>query len=217
MIRKEIFMNNYEIKNIVFDVGDVLVHFRYRDHMKDLGFSSEVVDFLSENMVLTDFWHELDLGIRTEQEAIDTFTTLYPQYDREIRIFWANTEPLVAEYPYAKPMIQSIREQGYGVYLLSNYPTDLSDRHWPKFTFLPETNGHIISAFEKMAKPDPRFYQLLTSRFGLNLNECIFIDDRPKNITPAAELGMKALPFTGYEKLKSDLQEFGIRIPSREA
>ena len=42
------------IKNVVFDVGDVLVDFRYMDYMrKDLGFSEECTEFLAKNMVVT--------------------------------------------------------------------------------------------------------------------------------------------------------------------
>ena len=45
------------IKNIVFDVGDVLVDFRYRDYMRDLGMDEDTVEFISNNIVLTEFWH----------------------------------------------------------------------------------------------------------------------------------------------------------------
>ncbi|MBO6162346.1 MAG: HAD family phosphatase [Eubacterium sp.] len=200
------------IQTVVFDVGDVLINFRYRDHMKDLGFSPEAVDFLSENMVLTEYWHEMDMGIRMEKDAVEHFTQLFPQYDREIRTFWAHTEGLVEEYPYSAPMIRRLRELGYGVYLLSNYPTETAARHWPTFTFLPETDGYIISGPEKMTKPDPRIYRLLESRFGVNLSSCLFIDDRTVNLDGAAAVGMHPLLFTGYPELVQELKEWGIDL-----
>ena len=201
------------IKNIIFDVGDVLVHFRYRDHMRDLGFSEEAVDFLSENMVLTEYWNELDLGMHMNRDAVEHFTSRYPQYENEIRCFWDNTDGLVAEYTYAAPLIKGLKSRGYKVYALSNYPLELSAIHWPKFLFLPETDGHIISAEEKLAKPDPRFYQLLFTRYGLKPEECIFIDDREKNILAAEVLGMKAILFTGLEELIIKLTELEIIKP----
>ena len=48
---------------------------------------------------------------------------------------------------------------GYGAYILSNYPKELSETHWPKFRFLPEADGYIISALEKLAKPDPAIFR----------------------------------------------------------
>ena len=200
------------IRNIVFDVGDVLIRFRYRDHMKDLGFSQEANDFLSENMVLTEFWHLMDRGDKMEKDAIEHFTSLYPEYRQEILTFWAHTEGLVSEYPYAQPLLHHLKELGYGVYVLSNYPLETSERHWATFQFLPEADGYIISAREHLAKPEPEIYRLLESRFGLNLPECLFIDDRQTNLDGAAAVGMQTLLFTGYPELIRDLKQLDPNI-----
>ena len=197
---------------IVFDVGNVLIDFRYRDHMRDLGFSEQAVEELSRRMVLTEFWKEMDLGVRMEKDALEKFTAEMPEYMEEIETFWAHTEGLVAEYPYAEPLVKSLKDAGYPVYVLSNYPQETAERHWPTFRFLRHTDGHIISAYEKVAKPDPRMYRLLESRFGLDLTDCLFIDDRQENIDGAKALGMQGLLFTGYEKLVEDLRTLGIRI-----
>ena len=202
-----------KIKNFVFDVGDVLIDFRYRDHMRDLGFSEEAVEYLSEHMILTEFWHEMDLGLRSEKDAIEHYSGKMPQYSKEVEIFWKNTEDLVREQEYSAPLIRAVKAAGYGAYILSNYPKELSETHWPKFRFLPEADGYIISALEKLAKPDPAIFRLLTTRFGLELSECIFIDDNPRNVEAAKKLGMEAIHFTGYDMLIRDLSEqYGIVI-----
>jgi putative hydrolase of the HAD superfamily len=200
------------ISTIVFDVGDVLVDFRYEDHMRDLGFSEEAVRTLSEKMVLTEFWGEMDLGLRTEQDAREKFCRELPELRQEVIRFWENTQGLVREYPYAQPLLHSLKALGYGVYVLSNYPTETAEKHWPTFRFLPEADGYLISGFEKIAKPDPKFYRLLEERFDVNLSECLFIDDREKNIAGAEAVGMKGLLFTGYEKLLQDLEALGIKV-----
>ena len=69
-----------------------------------------------------------------------------------------------------------------------------------------------LDGFEKIAKPDPKFYRLLEERFDVNLSECLFIDDREKNIAGAEAVGMKGLLFTGYEKLLQDLEALGIKV-----
>ena len=113
----------------------------------------------------------------------------------------------------AAPLIRAVKAAGYGAYILSNYPKELSETHWPKFRFLPEADGYIISALEKLAKPDPAIFRLLTTRFGLELSECIFIDDNPRNVEAAKKLGMEAIHFTGYDMLIRDLSEqYGIVI-----
>ena len=190
------------IKNIVFDVGDVLVHFRYRDYMADLGFPEEEIDFLSENMVLTEFWNRLDMGIEDEDQAVSVFQAKYPQYADDIGLFWEHIESIVREFDYAPELVKGLRDKGYKIYVLSNYPDKLSDMHWKHFKFLEYTDGRLISAKEKLAKPDERFFRLLESRFGLNLSECMFIDDRKVNVDAAAALGMQAVHFTGEDTLE---------------
>ncbi len=193
------------IRNFVFDVGDVLIEFRYRDYMRDLGFSEQAVQDLSEKMVLTEYWHEMDLGIHSETDAVKDFSLILPEYRDEIRRFWECPDELVREYPYAAPMLKELKDRGFGVYILSNYPKEMAERHWPGFQFMKYTDGHIISAFEKMCKPDLCIYRLLLERFRLDPAECLFIDDRQGNVDGAGKAGMEALLFTGYDSLKDSI------------
>ena len=197
------------IKNFVFDVGDVLAAFRVKDYLRDLGFNEELVELLANGMVFTEFWHELDLGTKTQADGIRIFTEKYPQYKDEILKFWDNIEFIVKEYDYAPGLIQMLKDKGYGVYILSNYPIETAELHWPKFKFLPLTDGHIISAYEHITKPDEGIYRLLEERFGINLTECVFVDDRQINIDAANKLGMDAILFEGYDKLIETLTDKG--------
>ena len=195
------------IKNIVFDVGDVLVDFRYKDYMRDLGMDEETVEFLSQNIVLTEFWHELDLGFRTNEEARVHFIGKYPEYKDEINRFWEDPSDIVREYDYSAELLQGLKDKGYGVYILSNYPIEISELHWPKFRFLPIADGFIISGYERMTKPSPEIYKLLESRFGIKLSECLFVDDRQVNIDGAEAVGMQAVLFTGYDEIVKKFEE----------
>lgn len=187
------------IRNIVFDVGNVLVEFRWYEYMLDLGIDEEAAGFLGENMVLTDFWNRMDLGIQEEDEAPDIFCAKYPQYEREIRLFWKDTLQMVREYDYSLPLFKELKAGGYGVYLLSNYPPKLSGVHWPGFKFRAYADGEIISGIEKVAKPDPAIYKLLFDRYCLKPEECLFVDDRDVNVEAAKNLGMKAFLFEARE------------------
>ena len=199
-------------KNVIFDVGDVLISFRYRDYMRDLGFPEETIEFLKDNMIFTDFWGKMDRGEEDIEEARDHFCELYPELKQEIELFWKNIEDIVAEYDYARPLIQSVKEKGYKVFLLSNYPAKLSDMHWARFTFLPEMDGYIISAKVHLAKPDPAIYRMLMDRYRLKPEESIFIDDNPVNVEAAEKLGIRAIHFTDYESLLRELKDIGLEV-----
>ena len=143
-----------DIKNYIFDVGDVLVSFRYKEYMHDLGFDEKTIEFLSDNMVMTDFWKGMDLGIEDVDDAPGYFSDKFPEYGAQISEFWKHIEDIVGEYDYSAPLIRSLKEKGYRVYLLSNYPDKLADMHWSRFSFLKELDGYIVSAKVKLAKPD---------------------------------------------------------------
>ena len=179
------------IKNVVFDVGMVLADFRWFDYMLDLGISPEHADFLGKNMVLTKYWDEMDLGIFDEEKGCEFFSGLFPEYRDDIEKFWKDPAEIVWEYDYAEGLIRDIKAAGYNVYLLSNYPPKMSAIHWPHFKFRKHTDGEVISGIEKVAKPDPAIFKLLCDRYFLNPSECLFIDDREKNVNAAMKLGMK--------------------------
>lgn len=193
------------IKNIVFDVGMVLIDFCWEKHCRALGFNDEVIAAFDVNMIHSKYWDMLDEGLITTQEAIDAFIESMPQYEKELEQFWAAQEGLVEEYEYSAPLVSKLQEKGYKVYLLSNYPLDMYQLHWPSFEFFKLVDGYVVSAPEKMKKPNPAIYELLCERYGLKAEECIFIDDRQENVDAAIGVGMESVLFTGYEALLKEL------------
>lgn len=189
------------IKNIVFDVGMVLIDFCWAQHCRNLGFGEEIIEAFDKHMISSDCWDMMDEGLISEEDAIMQFIKVMPQYRGQIEIFWSQPEGFVEEYAYATPMIQQLKKQGYNVYLLSNYPLGMYHVHWPTFTFYNEVDGYVVSAIEGMKKPDSAIYELLCNRYQLKPQECLFVDDRQVNVEAARSVGMESVLFEGYEKL----------------
>jgi putative hydrolase of the HAD superfamily len=199
------------IQNVIFDMGMVLVNFRWREYMAELGMDENVVEELGERMVMSEFWKDLDRGARDEDDAPDYFKSVMPQYAKEIDLFWANITDIVCEFDYAAPLIRSLHEAGYRVYLLSNYPAKLAKLHWPTFSFIHDVDGMVISAEEHKVKPDPGIYEVLLDRYHLVPEECIFLDDLEKNIEAARKIGMKGIVFQSYGQALEELEQAGVR------
>ncbi|MBE5942015.1 MAG: HAD family phosphatase [Lachnospiraceae bacterium] len=189
------------IKNIVFDVGMVLIDFCWVQHCKNLGFDENVIQAFDQYMISSRCWSLLDEGLITQEDAIKEFIASMPQYEKEIRLFWSQPEGFVKEYDYATPMIKKLQDKGYKVFLLSNYPLTMYELHWPTFDFYNEVDGYIVSAKERMKKPDERIYRLLCERYELTAESCLFVDDRQENIDAACSVGMDAILFEDYERL----------------
>ena len=200
------------IKNIVFDVGGVLVDFCFREYMYELGFDKDTVELFTEHMIFSKHWDELDRGVLTHKEAEEIFKKEIPGHDKEMDLFWKNLMGIVKEYDYSENLLVKLKQKGFGIYILSNYPKELSDLHWPTFNFLKNADGKIISGYERIAKPDIEIYKLLESRYGLDLKESLFVDDRQINIDGAKMAGMQGLLFNDYDGFIKELREKHIEI-----
>lgn len=195
-----------QIRNIVFDVGSVLIDFCWKKPCIQFGFGQKVIDALEKNMIQSSYWSQLDRGMITTEEAIEQFVKEMPQYEKEIRQFWTVPELFVEEYAYAAPVITWLKQQGYKVYLLSNYPYEMYKLHWSGFRFFPLVDGYLVSAEHKLIKPDPAIYRLFCDMYQLEPATCLFLDDRQVNVDAAIGIGMHAVQFEGEQTLQ---QVFG--------
>lgn len=195
------------IKNIIFDIGFVLVDFRWRALMQDLGLPKELQDVFDKTVFGSSWWSELDLGAMDEADVLEKLREQNKDYLEELDLIWANMDKVIEPYPYAVSWIEGLKEKGYNVYLLSNYPKELFAMHEQKglFPFIEKTDGKVVSGFVKMVKPNADIYEHLMSKYGLNAEECVFLDDRAENIEAAIKLGMKGIVVKSYEQASADL------------
>ncbi|MBR6850495.1 MAG: HAD family phosphatase [Lachnospiraceae bacterium] len=197
------------IRNIVFDIGNVLAAFRWEDYIRyDLGYPEEIAKVFGERFIVHPLWDEFDLGVRETNDIIADMKATVPEYRDEVNVFFERIADIVETYPYSRKWIGELKDSGYRVYLLSNYPRETFRLHERlKFDFTDLVDGKVVSGFERMSKPDPRIYRLLLDRYRLKAEECVFLDDRQVNIDTAIRLGMQGILFTGYENAKPKLEK----------
>ena len=193
------------IKNIIFDVGNVLVDFRYKGYMEDLGFTKEQVDLIEEKVVLDPIWEQLDLGVMKLSEVYKIMKEKIPGHEDCIDKLFddKNLVNLVRSYDYTADLLNELKDKGYKLYILSNYPDEWFDLHSKtQFSFIPYVDGMIVSGKVKMIKPDSSIYELLLNTYELKASECMFFDDRVKNVEAALRLGIDAHVFTDVESCR---------------
>lgn len=195
------------IKNVVFDIGNVLVSFRWDDLATELGFDEDNIRVMNER-VIGDRWNELDRGVMSEAEAVEYIKEALPGMEEKFDVLWSRIGEVIDPYDYSIDWVMDLKAKGANVYLLSNFPKDLFTRlSKTKMPFLPYVDGKIISAFVQKIKPDAEIYECLMDTYGLNPEECIFIDDRKVNVDAALALGMQGIVFTSYEEVRKELDE----------
>ena len=197
------------VKNIIFDIGNVLVSFRWRELMRDLGISEEVQEVFKKTVFESPWWGELDHGLKEEAEVIYRLREDNKGYYDEFDLVWENRGRLVEPYSYAKQWIDELKAKGLRVYLLSNYPRDLFKMHEESgcFPFADSVDGRVVSGFVKMVKPNEDIYEHLVDKFALKVDECVFIDDREDNVETARRLGMRGIVFESYEQACGELEK----------
>lgn len=185
------------IKNIIFDMGGVLIRFDPLYFIERLGVAGEDVQLLYREVFRSVEWVQLDRGTLSDNEAVDRIMQRIPPHLREA------TQKLVAMWD--RPIlpidgmadfIRELKTAGYGIYLLSNASYRQHD-YWPRVPGHDLFDGTLISADVHLLKPEAEIYHLMLEKFSLKGEECIFVDDNASNIEAAINCGIHAEVFHG--------------------
>jgi putative hydrolase of the HAD superfamily len=199
------------IKNIIFDIGNVLMPFGYRPFFESFGLDAETVERLSKATAQSPDWNELDRGVLTYEEVLGRFIQNDPQLEDIIHRVFADLHGILSIYNYTEDWIRQLKEAGYGVYYLSNFFQKAEEDCKELMAFLELMDGGILSYKDKVTKPDRQIYELLLERYGLKAEECVFLDDTEKNIIGARAVGIHGILFQTREQAVTELQKLGVK------
>ena len=186
-----------KIKNVVFDMGNVLMLFDGPYFSAQFTEGETDAAALQRALFGSTAWNLLDSGTIS--------------YDTMLRVarahlderLWPNLDACFAGWAaYSTPIEQTnalaaeLKREGYGIYLLSNAGTRIHDQlsHMPAWSLM---DGAVVSGEERLMKPDPAIYRLLCERYGLLPEECLFVDDNADNCEGARAAGMRAVRYAG--------------------
>ncbi len=94
----------------------------------------------------------------------------------------------------------------YRTAILSNAGSDARQVFVERFGFDRLVDTMIISAEERVSKPDARIYQIALERLGVAPDEAVFLDDLAVNVAAAIELGIRAVHFRETRQALAEVQ-----------
>jgi 2-haloacid dehalogenase len=200
------------LSTLVFDIGQVLLHYdpqlAYRQLILD---DVERHHFLS--VILPPEWNlEQDRG-RDWREAEALQIALHPEHAELIRAYRANWHRMV---PHALQANVSVLEDALAAeiptYAITNFASDTLAEAKRMYPFLTRFHGCVVSAEEKLLKPDPAIYRVFLDRYGKNASECLFMDDSASNIESASKLGFSVIHVTPETDLRAEVRRFGFAV-----
>ncbi len=201
------------IRNIIFDMGQVLKHYD-----PDLCIAPYITDkedaaLIRSACFASAEWIELDRGTISYEEAISRWKSRLPErLHGKVDEIIANWHLYMTDIPETNEIVRTLYQKGYAIYLLSNVSIRF-EKIREFFPALALMRGIVTSAAEKLLKPDPRIYRILLERYGLTPDECVFIDDAPANVSGAEAVGMRGIRFDmDAKKLISDLAALGVTL-----
>lgn len=186
-----------KIENVIFDMGGVLMVFDGHAFARDFTENDEDAELLWRAYFGRTEWALVDGGVL----GFDTLERL-ARRDLPERL-WRNLKACARDWPKkslpiaeTNALVPRLKAAGLGVYLLSNAGVRIGEQleHMPANKYL---DGRVISAFERLMKPDPAIYQLACMRFGIDPATALFVDDSGANCEGAALAGLRSYRFTG--------------------
>ena len=202
------------IKNIIFDMGRVLIDWDPPAIVAREGLNEEDSALLLLEVFQTAEWAAMDHGWMSQDEGYARICRRLPERLHEnarhcVFDWW---KPPLTPIPGMAELVREVKALGYGVYLLSNATSTLSEY----FHRIPGSecfDGRLVSADVKMLKPEREIYRELYRQFSLDPAECFFIDDSIINVDGAWLSGMNATVFLGdMKRLRRELNEAGVPV-----
>jgi putative hydrolase of the HAD superfamily len=196
------------IHTIIFDIGNVLVDFRWRQMFESFGLKEDEIEKLANATVRHQAWLDLDKGIISTEEAKEAYAKEVPEYREFIERIYQEMDKLLVQFDYSIPWITEMKERGYRIYILSNWSKPAFDAcKDTALNFLPLVDGTVFSYKEFVIKPEQKIYEIICTRYDINPQEAVFLDDSEANIKSAREYGLHAIHFQSYEQGRAELEE----------
>ena len=203
------------IKNIIFDIGNVILQFDIKEVIPNFTKKESEKQFIINNIINSPEWLQyslIDTGFISREQAIEIVEDRTNHINDElIEKFWYRYN----DYSFINDNVIDIRkelkEKDYNIYLLSNINSHTYN-HIKDNKLFNLVDGYVFSYIEHQVKPYVGIYNTLLERYKLIPQECLFIDDNIKNIKTANELGIqgkKVIP-DNFESVVQTLKEYNV-------
>lgn len=209
-------MNN-SITTVVFDIGNVLLEWNPEHLYRKLIPDASARKLFLDTVCTADWNLQQDLG-RTWKDAVESLSAEHPDKADLISAYSQRWHEMVpGEVPGVRKLLVELKSASTPLYAITNFSSEKFVEAQDRFPFLKSSFLDIVvSAEERLLKPDPQIYRVLFERNGLVPETCFFIDDSLANVEAARSVGMAAHHFRSAAALEDELRQLGL-LPAGES
>lgn len=199
-------------KNIIFDIGNVLLSFNPIEYLSSKIKQPEKVLEVHKELFQSTEWIMLDRGTITEEEAKNAIISRSIDNGDLIKLSFEDWYDILTPIEATVEVLKLLKNSNYRVYFLSNFHLLAFDYILEKYDFFKLFDGGIVSYKEKLIKPEEAIYRRLIEKYDLNPEESIFIDDVEENVEGAKNLGINTILLKDPNLLKEHLKAYNIHL-----
>jgi len=200
------------IKNIIFDLGNVLINFKPEQFLKRFVKDENHINKFIPKVIKVELWSKLDRGIISLQEARDKYLERYPEENNLLLTFFNHWKEMLTPITQNIQILRELKGNDYRIYFLSNFIKEAYEYVQTRYEFLTLADGIVISSEIKYVKPEVKIYQHLLEKYNLNPEQCVFIDDVESNLPQAQSLKMKTIHYLKDTDLRSELRKLNVNM-----
>ena len=200
-------------KNIIFDLGGVVVDFKPRDFLMDHFLNKSAEDEVFDLTFGSKEWEELDRGVISRGTANRLMLENAAERGRtfEVQAVIDEWQSILHTNKRTVKTMCKLKLAGYRLYYLSNIPQDVIDEIRQR-DFFPLFDGGIASCDVHLCKPEPEIFTTLMQTCHLAYDESIFVDDNKANAQAAYNLGITGILYKNPKSFTRALGACGIEI-----
>ena len=199
-------MKNASIKNVVFDLGGVLISWKPDEIIESLFVAQELRALIKREVFQHADWLSMDRGQLEEADAIQRFHQRTGVSLDQLEQLLQRVKESLTPIPESVELLDDLAAQGIDLYCLSNMPACRFKYIRPRYQFWDHFKGIVISGVVKMVKPDREIFEYLLSRFQLQPSATVFVDDYPLNLEGAQQLGLHTILFRNADECRRELE-----------
>lgn len=196
---------------VIFDLGAVLIDW-HPDYLYKKLFSADKERLWFYEHVCTSDWNEEQDAGRPLADATEMLVAQHPEQESMIRAYYGRWEEMLnGPIEGTVSILKEIKEKDqHKLIALTNWSAETFPIALIKYDFLHWFHGRVVSGEEKTRKPFKEIYTTLLTRYNINPQEAVFVDDNIRNLIPAKELGIKTIHFTSPEIFRQELVSLGV-------
>ena len=200
------------IKNIIFDLGNVLLNYKPMEFLLQFTKDQERINGFISKVSFSNTWFELDRGTLSLEKAREILSSRYPEELDLLVPYFEHWLEILTPIQERIELLEPLKKNGYKLFILSNFIEEAFKYVIEQYDFFSLFDGRVISYEEKVIKPENAIYEILVNRYNLIPQESVFLDDHSSFLKPAKHLGMSTILVRQNTDLKKEFRKIDILL-----